>query len=185
MILWNLGSWYDVANCCNNCFGYGMNSSTVSDCNWLRAVTMFKDTAPRRPRQYHVLPALASSFFAWFFSAETHVPLVFLLFIFRSAQEVHTAWVALRCILVFLLMISFSFFFNMQLCRRELLCFEEEGLLDTGQFLARAIVQWPALWSHYDNVHWLHRSSRSSSSHTWRISIYIYYNNYNTYYACV
>ena len=68
------------------------------------------------------------------------MPLVFLLFIFHSAQEVHTAWVALRCILVFLL-ISFSFFFNMQLCRRELLCFEEEGLLDTGQFLARAIVQ--------------------------------------------
>ena len=41
----------------------------------------------------------------------------------------------------FFLLISFSFFFNMQLCRRELLCFEEEGLLDTGQFLARAIVQ--------------------------------------------
>ena len=146
---------------------------TVTDYGLLRAVTMFKDTAPRRPRQYHVLPALASSFFAWFFSAETHVPLVFLLFIFHSAQEVHTAWVALRCILVF----SFDIFFVLfqhAVVQAWASVFRRGGIVGHWAVFSESNCAMTCAMkslSHYDNVHWLHRSSRSSSSHTWHVFI--------------
>ena len=151
MILWNLGSWYDVANCCNNCFGYGMNSSTVSDCNWLRATTGCYYVQGYGSKKAKAVPCAASTRFVIFCmifqcwnTCASCIPLVYFSLCSRSSHCMGGLALHSR----FFLLISFSFFFNMQLCRRELLCFEEEGLLDTGQFFARAIVQWPALWSH-------------------------------------
>ena len=66
MILWNLGSWYDVANCCNNCFGYGMNSSTVSDCNWLRATTGCYYVQGYGSKKAKAVPCAASTRFVIF-----------------------------------------------------------------------------------------------------------------------
>ena len=176
MILWNLGSWYDVANCCNNCFGYGMNSSTVSDCNWLRATTGCYYVQGYGSKKAKAVPCAASTRFVIFCmifqcwnTCASCIPLVYFSLCSRSSHCMGGLALHSR--------FSFDIFFVLfqhAVVQAWASVFRRGGIVGHWAVFSESNCAMTCAMkslSHYDNVHWLHRSSRSSSSHTWHVFI--------------